>query len=211
LSCLADVRSTSERAEAELREAARADLNLRPLGSRRPPRPERQLRVVALEDVRDAVARLDRFVLSEFAAEIGCTRQQARRQLERVNDLWQLDGFVAGVPRYCYVAPPADVSPAPVAPPADVSPAPARGTPRAGDMRAKRGQLASRPLVGMIACTDLRPIVSQALQNGWHLEHRKGAKHPLRLVREGRQAIGLPSTPRNPSEAARQLRRQLAS
>jgi hypothetical protein len=200
LSCLDDVRSTSERAEAELQEAARADLHLRPLGSRRPPRPRRQLRVVAIEDARDAVARLGRFVLSEFAAEIECPRQQARRHLERVNDLWQLDGFVAGEPRYCYVAPPAIQSPAP-----------ARGTPVAGDMRAKRGQLASRPLVGMIACTDLRPIVSKALQDGWRLEHRKGAKHPLRLVRDGHQPIGLPSTPRSPSEAARQLRRQLAA
>jgi hypothetical protein len=200
LECLADVRRASQVAAVELQEAARADLNLRGLDARRVPAPRRtQAAVVTLDELRDAAIRMRRFVPSELAAELGCTTREARVHLQRIGDVVTQDGAVAGEPLYHCVVP---AGLAAVAEPMRVA---------AGDLKARRRQEVKQTMVGMVKCAELRPIVSDALADGWRLVHRPRAKHPLRLVRDGCQPIGLPSTPRSPSMAAKRLREQLAA
>jgi hypothetical protein len=198
LECLADVRRASELAAVELREASRADLNLRSLDARRVPAP-RQVKttVVTLGELRDAAIRMRRFVPSELAAELGCTTREARVHLTRIGDVVTLDGDAAGEPLYQCVLP------------AGFEAVDESTRVVVGDMRARRRQEIKQTMVGMVKCAELRPIVSDALADGWRLVHRPRAKHPLRLVRDGRQPIGLPSTPRSPSMAAKRLRDQL--
>lgn len=195
LSCLDDVRAARQRADIELQEAARADLDLRS-APRLAPAPK-QSRTVKLSDAREAAIALHRFVASELAAELGCSPRQARVLMAQLSDIVHTEGTMAGEPYYRCVIP-AGLS----------EDRPSSVT--AGDLAATRGQQVTQSLVGMVACADLRPVVSDALRQGWRLVHRKGAKHPLRLVRDGREPIGLPSTPRNPGAAAKRLRDQLA-
>lgn len=195
LSCLEDVRAARQRADIELQQAARADLDLR--AAPRPAPAPRQMRAVKLADAREAAIALHSFVASELAAELGCSPRQARVLMAQLSDVVHTEGVLAGEPYYRCVIPAGldDDRPSSVT---------------AGDLAASRGQQVPQSLVGMVACADLRPIVSDALRQGWRLTHRKGAKHPLRLVREGCEPIGLPSTPRNPSAAAKRLRDRLA-
>lgn len=197
LSCLDDVRAARQRADIELQEAARADMNLRS-APRIVPAPKKRSRTVKLSDAREAAVRLHSFVASELAVELDCSPRQARVLMAQLTDVVHVEGILAGEPYYRCVIPAGlqgDDRPSSVT---------------AGDLAASRGQQVTQSLVGMVACADLRPVVSEALRQGWRLVHRKGAKHPLRLVRDGREPIGLPSTPRNPGAAAKRLRDQLA-
>jgi hypothetical protein len=195
LSCLEDVRAARQRADIELQEAARADLDLR--SAPRIVAAPKKSRTVKLSDAREAAVRLHSFVASELAVELDCSPRQARVLMAQLTDVVHTEGILAGEPYYRCVIP-AGLS----------EDRPCSVT--AGDLAASRGQQVTQSLVGMVACADLRPVVSEALRQGWRLVHRKGAKHPLRLVRDGREPIGLPSTPRNPGAAAKRLRDQLA-
>jgi hypothetical protein len=196
LACLVDVRGAIERTEEEIEQASRAELRLRSLDERRKPRHKARLQpIVALEDLRAAAARLQRFVASELAAELGCSPARARQQLARITDVVQRDGIVNGQPRYRYVGATAEP----------------QTTVTVGDLAVRRREEVRQPMLSMVACKDLRPVVSDALNDGWRLVLHKGARHHLRLEREGRKPIGLPTTPRNPSVAAKRLRRQLAA
>jgi hypothetical protein len=193
LACLVDVQGAIKRTEGDIEQASRSELALRSLDARRPKAQQRtRPGFIEVADLRAAAARLGRFVAAELGAELGCSTARAREQLQRITDVVTRDGFVAGQPRYRYVGEPEPT------------------TASVGDLAVRRRLVVSQPRVDMVACKDLRPIVTQALADGWRLVHHKGARHPLRLCREERQII-LPSTPRNPSAAARRLRRQLAA
>lgn len=197
-SCLGDVGLALELTEAELAEAAKADLAMRPLGARG--RSDGHvLRTISLEEVRDAVVKLGTFTIGELAAELGCSTAKARRELERVKHLVNPAGRLGSRQMWAYCVPDG--------PGAAFEAQQRLKTVQPGDLAAPGADI-KQSILSMVADKEIRAVVREALADGWELVHA-GGKHPMRLVRDDCRPITLSSTPRNPGNAARAIRRQL--
>lgn len=196
--CLAEVQAAGHDAVAQLQQAAREDLQLRPL-SAVPGRPEGfEHRHISLEEVRDAVVKLRHFTASELAAELGCSNARARRELDRMMDKVKADGRVGGRQMWAYVPPDG--------PGAAFEAQQRLRSVQDDDDRSPAVQV-SGGLLSMVTPKELREVAREAIRDGWKLVN-SGGKHPMRLEKDGK-VVGLASTPTNAGSAARAIRRQL--
>lgn len=200
---LDEVRAAGAAALEELTAAAKADMNLRPLGATGGPPAGFRHGHISLEMVRDAVVKLRHFVIGELAAELGCSTARARRELDRVTDLVRPAGNFGQRQIWAYIPP--------------------EGPGAAFEQQQKlrvadpevdvaRVQATSQNIaqtnLPMISDKEIKKVVRKALDDGWRLVH-VGGKHPLALVKDGCEPITLSSTPRNSGDAARAIARAL--
>lgn len=195
-----------ELAKTELLEAAREDMELRPLGE--PARRQRSAQAhVTPEAVRDAVVRLGSFVASELAAELGCSTKAAHGWLrhEHIAKLVRPDGLFGRVQAFAYVEPEGPGGAFEV----QQGHAP-RGVAEVADLAERRGLNVAQSRLGMIADKELRKVVGKALAMGWEIRHRPGAQHPVSLVHPNAdRPIPVWSTPANSENAAATLWRRI--
>lgn len=196
--CLADVRVAHERAVTELTQAARADIDLRPIGAIEGAPQGFIKRPLALEQVRDAVVTLKHFTIGELAAELGCSHARARRELDRVMHLVKPDGRLGQRQLWAYVPP---------AGPGKAFEAQQRLR-VADEPPPVAGQDIKQSILSMVSDKEIKKVVREALADGWELV-RVGGKHPLALVKPGHKQVGISSSPTNSDHAARAIRRQL--
>lgn len=200
--CLGDVRQHRIIAAANLEEAARNHMRLRPIGER-PGKTEGFVHgSISNEQLRDAVVKLQKFTASELGAELGCSTARARRELERVMHIVRPDGSWAGRQMWAYVAPdgPGEAFKAQqrlrVVEPS-LTPG---GSGGAGDVK--------QSILSMISDKEIKKAVRDALADGWELAH-VGGKHPLALVKDGHRDVTIASSPKNSGDAAKAIRRQV--
>lgn len=195
--CLDDVRQARTVATANLQEASRNDIRLRPVGER-PGAPRGNVhRSISDEQLRDAIVKLGTFTASELGAELGCSTARARIELKRAMHIVKPDGSWAGRQMWAYVAPEG---------PGAAFEAQQRLKPVEQQVARGGGEI-KQSILSMVSHKEIKEVVREALKDGWELVH-VGGKHPLALVKSGRR-VGIASTPTNPGHAAKAIRRQL--
>lgn len=186
---------------AELEVAARADMEL---VRQRPRRAAatKPSRAISLEETRDAVVSLDRFVGSELAARLRCPTRDALAALARLEE--ELPGIVRRERRGMIQYQPPTTAGAAFELQGRSNGSAAPGV---GDLAlAGVGQASS--VVGRGLAKEIREVVREAKTQGWKLV-QTGGDHPFRLVKVGRRDIPLESSPREPRHAANKLRQKL--
>jgi hypothetical protein len=170
-----------------------------------------QTRVVVAESTwRRAVRRLNRFTISELAAELRCSQRAARDHIKAMMEsdppLVEQCGWLGRKPRYAYIKPTDEGDRFKrerelrvVPPPPEVAAASSAVAMRDNSNIA---QSALRDVPGYA-----RALVREAITRGWKLHPANGSSKAS--LTRGVRMVKIPSTPRNPSVATDQLRQQL--
>jgi hypothetical protein len=157
------------------------------------------------------VRELGTFTVSELAAELGCSKPVAAKRLNAmmtvVPPMIRPAGRALGKPIFEYLRPHDEGLAF-----ANQQRMRERTTPEQHAVAmapplVERNQEVKNSLVESISAKEIRAVVREAIDAGWKLEVGSG-KHRLRLVNGGKR-VTVVSTPRNPSNAANNLRQQV--
>lgn len=156
--------------------------------------------------VRRIARELGTFTVSEFAAELDCSKPTAKRRIDGLvaEEILKPAGRFSGSPVFEYVKPTeagvAFEQQQRLGRPVIKLPEPERLGERPRDIK--------QSSIGGIRDKLIKEVAREAIANGWELVDKGTSGHHHRLVRDT-DWVELPSTPRNPGDTADRLRRRL--
>jgi bacterioferritin-associated ferredoxin len=167
-------------------------------------------RGVAEHSFRRAVRELGTFTPSELAAELGCSKQSAKKHIDELveAEIIKPAGRLAGKPMFEYVKPTeaGEAFDAQQHRPTIKLPTPEQV--QAREVARARPHDIRQSRISGVRDKEIRKVVREAQALGWELQQHGRTGHVFRLVRDT-DSVSLPSTPRDSDAAADMLRQRL--